>query len=417
MRPALASRGRGRAHRVFHPLCGATLDTLVPALLRGGVSPGRAHVAAIATAIALLRLPFTLSEAAISAMRGDARRPYPAPVFIVGHWRSGTTHLTNVLSRSAAFGILSPLAVGLPAEALGLGRIAAPFIEQFFPTTRLIDEVALTPDLPQEDELAMANLSTLSCNHGIYFPSRIIAEFERGVFGDLVSARERAVWARRLERYVAKMTRAAGDRPLLIRNPANSARIPLLRAIWPEARFIHIHRDPADVYASSIAMFAILVRELSLGRAAVDTRSLVRQVYPRLMRRLIEDGTALPAGSYAEIGYRAFIDDPMPALARLHDELGLPGFDAGRVPMRDYLAGCRQTPRRHALEASDGSWLASHGADIFAHWNYATPDAAQTKQLAHSSVAVPSATNASREGSRSRSDAMASAMISRPTGT
>ena len=374
-RPAPASRGRGRAHRVFHPLCGATLDTLVPLLLKGGVTPGRLHVAAIALGMATLRLPFTMAEAAAWSCLPQSRAAYPAPVFIIGHWRSGTTHLTNVLSRSPAFGILSPMAVGLPAEALGLARIAAPFIEQFFPRTRLIDEIALSSDLPQEDELAMANLSTLSCNHGIYFPQRLAQEFGRGVFGDGVAAHEQRLWAHRLERYVARMTWAGGGRPLLIRNPANSARIPALRAIWPEARFLHIHRHPAEVYASSVRMFSTLVRELSLGQAEADITGLVRAVYPRLMAHLIRDGASLPAGACAEVGYDAFGRDPIGELARIHDELRLPGFAAAREPMTRYLASLRHMPRPHPLDEADTAWLAGHCRDIYSHWDYPLPAA------------------------------------------
>lgn len=350
-------------------------DTLVRLLLKGGVAPGRLHVVAVALAMAALRLPFTLAEAAACAVPPGSRAAYPAPVFIIGHWRSGTTHLTNVLSRSQAFSILSPLAVGLPAEALGLGRLAAPFIGQFFPRTRLIDEIALSPDLPQEDELAMANLSTLSCNHGLYFPARLAGEFERGVFGEGVPAHEHRLWARRLERYVAKMTRAGGNRPLLIRNPANSARIPALRAIWPEARFLHIHRHPAEVYASSVRMFSTLIRELSLGAPEADVTGLVRQVYPRLMSHLARDGASLPAGTYAEIRYEEFCRDPLDELARVHRELGLPGFEAARAPMTDYLSSLRHKPRAHAMDGSDASWLSRRCSPIFAHWDYRAPEA------------------------------------------
>lgn len=350
-------------------------DTLFRLLRKGGVAPGRVHVVGVALAMAALRLPFTLAEAAACAVSPRSRTAYPAPIFIIGHWRSGTTHLTNVLSRSQAFAILSPISVGLPAEALGLARLAAPFIDPFFPRTRLIDEIALSPDLPQEDELAMANLSTLSCNHGIYFPQRLAPEFGRGVFGDGVPAHEHRLWAHRLERYVAKMTRAGGNRPLLIRNPANSARIPALRAIWPEARFLHIHRHPAEVYASSVRMFSTLIRELSLGAPEADVAGLVRQVYPRLMSQLACDSAALPAGAYAEIRHEDFCRDPLGELARVHHELRLPGYAAACGPMTAYLASVRHKPRAHAIDPSDTSWLARRCGPVFAHWDYRVPEA------------------------------------------
>lgn len=376
--PKPASRGSGRAHRLFHPLCGATLPTLVRLLLQGGVAPQRAHVAAIALAMGVLRLPFTLAEAGFAA--AGRHPPIEAPIFIVGHWRSGTTHLANLLSRSPEFAILSPMDVGLPAEALGLARLARPFVEQFFPRTRLIDEIALSADLPQENELALANLSTLSCNHGLYFPGRLREEFARGLFGDGVGAGELARWSRSLRRYVNKMARMAGGRRLLIRNPASSTRIPLLRALWPEAQFIHIHRDPAAVIASSTRMTTTLIRELSLGRPEADAASLVREVYPRLMLALMRDGDALPAPARVEIRHDVLCRQPLEALQQIHQALALPGFEAARPRFAEYLGRVRgHVPRPYRVAPADAAWMRTDCAAIFGRFGYRLPEAHATR--------------------------------------
>lgn len=298
----------------------------------------------------------------------------PAPVFIVGHWRSGTTHLANTLSRSGAFGILPPISVGLPWEALGLARLVAPFILQFFPRNRLIDDVALASDLPQEDELALANMTALSFYHGVYFPRQIETSFDRGIFFDRCSEGEVAAWARALRLYVAKMTLHQGGRPLLIRNPAHSARIPLLRAIWPDARFIHIHRNPYIVHASSRRMFATLLRELALQDSVVDTDELVLRTYPRLMGALLDGAAALPRGAFAEVRFEAFQRSPLPELERIHQQLDLPGFAGSRERFARYLASIRDyRGADHRLPAADLDRVRDRWAPFLERWDYGVP--------------------------------------------
>lgn len=368
---------------MFHPLAGADLRTLCAVLSRGGgVSPRRAHAAAVALCTAVLRLPFTAAEGAALAvwLRRAATRgpPLPAPVFVVGHWRSGTTHLANVLSRSPGFGILPPISVGLPWEALGLARLVAPFVEQFLPRNRLIDDVSLAPDLPQEDELALANMTPLSYYHGIYFPRALEANFERGLFFDGCTAAEVQAWAEALRLYVAKMTLHQGRRPLLIRNPVYSTRIPLLRTLWPDAKFIHIHRNPYVVHASSRRMFATLLRELALQDApSADVDALVLRTYPRLMTRLVEDAAALPAGSFAEVRYETFRQDPLRELERVYGELGLPGFAQARGDFAGYLAsvsGYRTAAHRWA--SADLGRVARAWAPFIERWGYGVPSGA-----------------------------------------
>ena len=382
--PPTASRGSQRVHRLFHPLCGARLPVLARVLASGRVTPGRAHVAAIALGMAAVRLPFTVGEACYARVRLPAPGDYPPPVFVVGHWRSGTTHLANLLSRGGAFGILSPMSVGLPAEALGLARVARPFVDQFFPPHRLIDDMRLDADLPQEDELAMANLSTLSSQHGIYFPHRLRSEFERGLFGIGVTAGEHARWARSFERFVAKMTFAAGGRPLLIRNPASSTRIGTLRKIWPGARFIHIHRDPEAVYGSSVRMFATLIGELSLERCedrGDAARALVRHVYPRVLAALCDAGDALGEEVFATVPHAALERDPAGTLDRIHTALRLPGTAAGRANMANYAAAHPRLLRAHELTADDQAFLLRH-RDVLARLGYGSSDLPKLRRTA-----------------------------------
>lgn len=114
-------------HRIFHPLCGADPATLLRLILRNGMpSPSGALRLAIALASSMTRLPFTASERAWTAFALHHPGPVPAPVFIVGHMRSGTTHLHNLLAASGRFATVPPILAGMPWEALGLARVLRP---------------------------------------------------------------------------------------------------------------------------------------------------------------------------------------------------------------------------------------------------------------------------------------------------
>lgn len=377
--PQPASRGSGRAHRVFHPLGGADLATLCAVLAQsGGVPLGRLHVPLLALASALTRLPFTLLEAAGSRLFLRSR-DLPAPIFVVGYWRSGTTHLSNVLSRHDDFGILPPICVGLPHEALGLGRLVRPFIEQFYPRTRLIDDVPLGSELPQEDELAIANMSAWSFYHGIYFPDRAADWIGRGLFFDGAGPDDIEQWKRLLHRYVAKMTVHQGRRPLLIRNPVHGARIGLLRSIWPDAKFIHVHRNPFDVHASAVRMFATLFRELAIQDHAIDANDLVLATYPRLMTALLEEAESLEEGSFCSVRFEDFERAPLDELQRIFATLHLDRYETAKPRFASYLDSVRayrKAPRR--FDSGQIAQVQARWQPFIDRWNYKIPEIAVT---------------------------------------
>ena len=100
---------------------------------------------------ALCRVPFRLMDQVTLHRRRDLLADMSDPVFIIGHWRSGTTHLHNLLSLSPVFGHISPLASGLPDEILTLGTWLRSLLEKALPEDRHVDRVRVTPDSPQED--------------------------------------------------------------------------------------------------------------------------------------------------------------------------------------------------------------------------------------------------------------------------
>ena len=319
---------------------GAELKTLLNAFFQhGGVSLRCLPHAGLFLLSALLRAPFAALERL--AMQQDSRTPNPiqAPMFIVGHWRSGTTHLHNLLSCSPAFGIISPLASGLPGELLTLATWLRPFLEKALPATRGVDPVAVTPNSPQEDEIPLANLQLLSVFHALYFPKKFSERFHRGVFFDGASAAKIARWERELCLFLRKVSRQQRKSRILIKNPVYTARVRRLLSIWPEAKFLHIYRNPYDVFASSIHYFSEMLFRLSLQRVNnLDVAAFVLRAYPRMLDALYDETSALPPTQYCETRYETLEQNPLEELERIHNLLALPDWRKTRPKVASYLA-------------------------------------------------------------------------------
>ena len=81
------------------------------------------------------------------------------PVFILGHPRTGTTHLHNLLSKDERFAFATTFSVGFPSSFLSM-RLIAPVIGLIMDNKRPMDNMALAWDTPQEDELATNMMSS-----------------------------------------------------------------------------------------------------------------------------------------------------------------------------------------------------------------------------------------------------------------
>jgi hypothetical protein len=359
---------------IRHPLMGARLRTLAAAVAANGLPAPRAlPLAALMGLSALARAPFGLVDALRMAGAGGAAMA--APVFIVGHWRTGTTHLHNLMSRSPEFGQITPLASGLPDQILSLGTWLRPLLERALPEDRHVDRVAVDPDSPQEDEIPLANLQPLSVFQAVYFPRHFQRQVDRGVFFDGATPREIARWQRRARRFAEKIWLHQGRRTLLIKNPVYTARIRRLREIWPDARFVHIRRNPYVVFASTRHYYSRLLPDLALQRyehIALD--AFVLDTFTRVMARYREESAAVPPSQLVEVVYEDLDAAPIPTLARIFERLGLAGWDETRPRVEAYLERIRDYRKNaYSLSPEDIAKVEDAWGGYIRRWGYAPP--------------------------------------------
>ncbi len=317
-----------------HPLCGATLPALWGLVRRAPRVPRRAWPwLAYFALCGLARAPVTLAETALLAARSRATR---APLFIVGHWRSGTTHLVNLLAAAGRFNLPTPVSVGLPAEWLMLGRPLEPWLARLIPEGRWIDAVKVDRAAPQEDEIALANLGAPSFYEAYYLPGDFRRRLRELLF--LGEAGLRA-WLDRAEAYYARLERTRPDARLVIKNPVYTARVAALVERWPEARFVHCVRDPYAVFGSTLRFH----RELgaALGLAPFDEAEIeaaVIETYATMMARFEADRTRLAPGRLVDVRYEELAADPLAVVERLYALLELGEFAADRPAIAAHVA-------------------------------------------------------------------------------
>ena len=368
---ALSSAAAGPRPSVKHPLMGARLSTLLGAWAEHGpVARSHAGLFTLMLLSALARAPFRLMDAAWAAVRRRVGPQPEAPLFIIGHWRTGTTHLHNLMGCSPAYGHITPIVSGLPNECLTLARWFRPLLEKALPEDRHVDRVAVTPVSPQEDEIPLASMQRLSVFHAVYFPRHFQRTVDRGVFFDGVDDAAVAQWARLAKRFADTVALQQRARRLVIKNPVYTARIAHLRTIWPEAPFVHIRRNPYEVFVSTRHYYRKLLPELALQPFDhVDIEAFVLDTFTRLMAAYEAQRAAVPAGRLIEVAYERLLRDPFAVLSEIHDRLGLPGWIEMQPRLLAYLdsiAGYRTNP--YSITAADRAKVDAHWPDAVAAW-------------------------------------------------
>ena len=157
----------------MHILAGASFFIIVKLLLKYRFDFRPIYIVRIVYILILsfLLSPFRIVEFIFYSKKIKNQNVVKDPVFIIGHWRSGTTYLHNLLCNDEQFGFISTFQAFIP-KAFIIGNPILKFGSSLsMPAKRPMDDVDVHPDYPQEDEFAISNQSTMSLYNCLYFPS------------------------------------------------------------------------------------------------------------------------------------------------------------------------------------------------------------------------------------------------------
>lgn len=297
------------------------------------------------------------------------------PIFILGHWRSGTTHLHNLMSLDENFGYISTFQALAPGFFLTKGKLLKTILGLMLPYNRPMDKVKMSIDYPQEEEFALANVSPFSFYHGWYFPKNMRKYFDNFVLFKNITQQTKEEWKKVYLDIIKKATISENKR-LLLKSPTNTARIKILLEIFPNAKFVHIYRNPYSVYSSTKKLYSSLlpVCELQTINEA-DIEANILYFYQETMQKFMQEKWLIPEGNLVEVKYEDLETQPLVQLSRIYQKLDLPGFEQTEAKFAKYLNE-RQSYKKNQYTLSEQAIAKISQAWSFTidMWDYDVPD-------------------------------------------
>ncbi|RMF50821.1 MAG: sulfotransferase [Anaerolineae bacterium] len=299
---------------------------------------------------------------------------HDTPLFIMGPARSGTTHLHNLIALDPNFGYVSTLQGVAPGFVVGSGKWLRALVRAFLPETRPMDNVAVSLDAPQEEEVAMANVSPHTFMHHLLFPREAHRYFERYYLLQGLAPEALAEWREDYLSVLRVATYLSGGKPLVLKTPINNGRLPQLLQLFPRARFIHIHRDPFRIFLSTRNMYRKILPPHQLQD--IDFKEVERNNVHFLaesMRKWMQDRRRIPQGRIVDVRYEDLVANPLEELQRLYAALELPVKNV--LPRwKTYLASLQgYRPNRLAPSPEDLTIMREHLGFLFDAWEYDFP--------------------------------------------
>jgi len=326
----------------------------------------------------LIDVMFSLANTALGVLqsmlyanRVDRTELEEDPIFIIGHWRTGTTWLHELMAVDPRNRCPTTYECFAPHHFL----LTEPYLKRWtgftVPRRRPQDDVPMGWDRPQEDEFALCLMGAPSPYWRIAFPN-VPPSCRQYLDLDEVSEAERGRWKRSLMRFARQLTVKRPGR-LVLKSPPHTCRLPVLAELFPSARFIHLVRDPYAVFPSTVRLWKALWS--SQGYQKPHFRGLeefVFETFSHVHERLEATRRLIPRSRFYDMKYEDLAADPIGRIRDLYERLDLGPFDGIEPALTARLADrAGYKPRRYDASPEVRAQICRRWAPYFEKYGYA----------------------------------------------
>jgi hypothetical protein len=261
----------------------------------------------------------------------------PDPIFIIGHWRTGTTLLHELLALDARNRCPTTYECFVPNHFLVSESWLRGWSGFLLPGLRPADGMAMGWDRPQEDEFALCNMGVPSPYLTMAFPNEP-PQFPEYYDLEGVAAPQRRRWQRMFVKFLKQLVLRRPGR-LVLKSPGHTFRLPLLLELFPQARFVHMVRNPYVLYPSTERLWQSMYAWQ--GYQKPNGRGLREYVFGTLVAmhdRLQATRGLVEPPRFFELRYEDLVREPIAQMRAIYSRFGLGEFERIEPALRAYFA-------------------------------------------------------------------------------
>lgn len=280
--------------------------------------------------LALLSLPFQLIENLIFSRKIKKQEINPSPIFIIGHWRSGTTFLHQLLSSDKQFGYVNFYSAMFPNSFLWTENKMKSLLNKLSGVFKwkipFFNNIKYDFDFPCEEDTALLNMGSPNSAYWAYaLPQKAMSMFSRTMYFDASNSRAENEFIHDYLYLLKKISFKHKNKRLLLKSPPNTARIKLLLKTFPNAQFIYISRSPVEMYYSHHKLWKQCLKNYALQKIdQAELDNIIIQTMKKIFLQYNEDRSLLNKSNLYEVDYERLQKNPLPVIKEIYENLGIP---------------------------------------------------------------------------------------------
>lgn len=277
--------------------------------------------------------PLAVAEKFLYRKKVQAHVIISPPIFIIGHWRSGTTLLHQLLISDKNKAYINFYQALFPQIFLTTEKFLKPALQKIVYLLKMnipyFNNISFNWNFPCEEETALLNMDSLYSSYwGYVYPKNASTWFDKHLFSTDTSGSIKEGWKKDYLFLIKKISYLNRGKQLILKSPSNTARIEQLLEEFPDARFIYVYRDACDVYYSHCKLWEENIKNFSLQKTDIrQVDKIVLTTYEKMMHLYQHTKLKIPEKRLFELPYRELLNNPIQKIKEMYQLLEIQGLE------------------------------------------------------------------------------------------